>query len=119
MLERGKGDLGGRSKTERSSQNGSYGEEDTSPQKLVLITDRKAEAAERELACITNDEDKDQFPVKEIVFLPPSPCISTDGLQMNPQEWSHTEFILQNFWRSPGLQSLADDGTVFGEFGCA
>lgn len=86
---------------------------------LASTTGRKAEAAERELACITKDEDNDQSPVEENISLPPSPCISTDGLQMSPQEWSRTECIPENFWRSPGPQNLADDGTVFGEFDCA
>lgn len=88
---------------------------------LALTTGRKAEAAERELACIIKDEDKDQFPVKENISLPPSPRILTDGLQMSPQEWSRAECIPENFWRSPGLQNLADDddGIVFGEFDCA
>lgn len=88
---------------------------------LASTTGREAEAAERELARITKNEDNDQFPVKENISLPPSPRILTDGLEMSPQEWSRTEYIPENFWRSPGPQSLADDddGTVFGKFDCA
>ena len=86
---------------------------------LALTTGRKAEAADRELACITKDEDKDQYSVKENISLPPSPRILKDGLQMSPQEWSRTDCIPDNIWGSPGPQSLADDGTIFGEFDCA
>jgi hypothetical protein len=60
---------------------------------LVMSMCRKAEAAERELACITKDEDKGQYPVKKNISLQPSTCISADGLLINPQEWSHKECI--------------------------
>jgi hypothetical protein len=86
---------------------------------LVLITGQKAEAAERELACITKDEDKGQYPVKKNISFQPSTCILANVLQINPQEWSRTECIPDYIWRSPGPQSLVDDGTVFGEFDCA
>jgi hypothetical protein len=86
---------------------------------LALTVGQEAETPERELACITEDEDKGQFPAKENISLQPSPCILTDSLQMSFQDRSRTECIPEDSWRSPGPQSLVDDGNVFGEFDCA
>jgi hypothetical protein len=56
------------------------------------------------------------WPIKANNFFPLSLCIAPDGLQTSSQEWSRIEYIPEGFKGSPGPQSLADDGTVSGEF---
>lgn len=84
--------------------------------RLAISTGKEAKAAEQELACITENEDKAHVSVEAHISLPPSLSTSVDGLQMSPQHWAVTERLPGHFWGSPGPQALGDDGTVFGGF---
>lgn len=83
---------------------------------LAVSVGQKAEATERELACIIKDEDKEYVLMEVDISLPRSPFALAHGLQMSPQEWALTERLPGHFWGSPSPQTLADDETVFGEF---
>lgn len=87
--------------------------------RLAISTGKEAKSAEQELACITENEDKEHISVEAHTFLPPSLSASKDGLQMSPQHWALTERLPGHFWGSPGPQTLADDGTIFGDFDSA
>lgn len=50
-------------------------------------------------------------------------CLPSDSqhdlLMLSLRDWALIERLPKSFWGSPGLQALADDGTVFGEFDSA
>jgi hypothetical protein len=69
MLEREKGSLRRRSKHREAAKTIAMAKKIQVRKEVVLTTGRKAEAAERELVCITKDEDKDQYPVKKNISL--------------------------------------------------